>query len=83
MKCRYKFSVEGKVRTSSIHPILVRGLEYEFLSNEYGVITGISVTTGKVDKHSWPQIKESNTPGVKLDVHIPSALPPTSVDTHR
>jgi len=47
-------------------------LVYEFLTNDNGVITHISVTTGDVDKRSWPIVRESKEPGVKLDINIPS-----------
>ncbi len=72
MKCRYKFAIEGKIKPTVLHPINVRGLEYDFLTNENGVITHISVTTGHVDKRSWPIVQESNEAGVKLEINIPS-----------
>lgn len=72
MKCRYKFAIEGRIKPSVVHPIRARGLEYEFSTNENGIITHISVTTVNVDKRSWPIVRESEDPGVKLDISIPS-----------
>jgi hypothetical protein len=69
MKCKYRFRVEGKLKPTFVHPILVWGTVYELETNENGVLTHITATR-QIDEQHWPKLTPNPEPGIQLNLHI-------------
>lgn len=68
MKCRYRFSVEGRIRPSVNIPIPARGWLFEF-KTENGFVTHIEVTVPLPREEDWPSIQENPADGIRLHIN--------------
>lgn len=68
MKCRYRFSVEGRVRPSVNVPIPARGWLFEF-KTEKSFVTDIEVTVPLPREEDWPSIQQNPAEGIKLNIN--------------
>jgi hypothetical protein len=70
MKCQYRFKLNGKLTLSQFKPLNVRGLTYEFESDENRIVTHIRVTRPLHDRREWPQVERSSEPGISNDLKL-------------
>jgi len=69
MKCRYRFTVEGRIRPSVNVPVSARGWLFEF-GTEKGLVTHIDVTVPVPHEEDWPSIQENPAEGIKLHINL-------------
>lgn len=72
MRCKYRFSVKGRIRLSATIPLVCRGTTYELARNEAGVIEAIEATVKVPNEDDWPRSTPNPQPGVNLGLHITS-----------
>ncbi len=75
MKCKYIFSIEGRIRPNATFPVAARGWLFEFKTMN-GLATHIEVTVPLPQQEDWPQIQEKPTEAIKLHIdtnsrHLP------------
>lgn len=72
MRCKYRFSVHGRIRLSATLPLICRGVTYELVRNSGGVIEAIDATVSVPNPDEWPKSTPSPQPGVHLGIHVSS-----------
>lgn len=72
MRCRYKFPIRGRVRTSKSFQIPSNGFFFEPIQSEEGFLTHVSVTIPIDNKALWPIVQQNPAPGVKLHINLTS-----------
>jgi hypothetical protein len=70
MKCQYRFKLNGKLTLSQSKPLNVRGLTYEFESDENRHVTHIKITRPLHDRREWPQYERSSEPGISYELKL-------------
>lgn len=71
MKCKYRFSVRGKLRLDSNVPVTCAGLEIQ-AELQNGILHYLTVTIPVPNKTDWPTVRENPQPGVKLHINATS-----------
>jgi hypothetical protein len=75
MRCRYRFPVHGKIRTTVSLPVQARGWVFE-LETVAGIITHVTVSVPVPNRQDWPLIEKEPAPGVRANItahtaHLP------------
>lgn len=69
MKCRYRFTVEGRIRPSVNVPVSARGWLFEF-GTKKGFVTHIDVTVPIPREEDWPSIQKNPAESIKLHINL-------------
>lgn len=72
MKCTYTFKIRGRIKPKKDWIIPLRGRTYDFITDDDGYITHLSVTIPNYSDESLPKVTEQSEGKVKLSINIPS-----------